>query len=89
MDFEDFVKVITDRTKSFEKESKRKKMEVFRKISNKKSTLSKEQLEKSFYDHGFAITKEEVSEIYSLLEEKSKGEKIDFKNFDKILLEMT
>ena len=46
-------------------------------------------MEKSFYDHGFAITKEEVSEIFSLLEEKSNGGKIDFKNFDKILLEMT
>ena len=30
LDFEDFVRVLTDRNKAFEKDTKRKKMEIFR-----------------------------------------------------------
>ena len=36
LDFEDFVRVLTDRNKAFEKDTKRKKLEIFRSLWNKK-----------------------------------------------------
>lgn len=71
LDFEDFVKVITDRNKAFEKDTKRKKFEVFRQLTNRKATLNLEELEKAFFTHGFVLKKEEIKEIYEFLLEKS------------------
>ena len=44
LDFEDFVRVLTDRNKAFEKDTKRKKLEIFRSLCNKKKTLNLEEL---------------------------------------------
>ncbi len=60
LNFEDFLNVITDRTKPFENDTKRKQKEIFRKISNKKKSITLEEFEKSFFKNGFVIKKEEI-----------------------------
>ena len=90
IDFEEFLNVITDRCKPFEKESRRKKREIFGQISGKKKVITAEDFEKSFFKQGFDVTKEEILEIYEFLKGKVQGceDGIDFESFDKLLLQV-
>jgi Ca2+-binding EF-hand superfamily protein len=91
IDFEDFIKIITDRTKPFENDTKRRKMEVFREISRRNQVISLDDFENSFFKNGFNITKEEIKEIYEFMREKMGTENeneevtMDFQNFDKFV----
>ena len=90
LDFDDFLKVITDRIKPFENEKKRMKKMVFNQISDKKAVLGIEDLEKAFFKYGFQVEKEEITEIYTMLLRRAEAEdgELNFDNFDQVLLEI-
>ena len=54
--------------------------------------LDLEELEKSFFTHGFVLKKEEIKEIYDFLLEKSfkkdntEKDSFNFKQFDSLML---
>ncbi len=96
IDFEEFLNVITDRTKPFEKETKRKNIEIFNQLSNRKKTITADDFEKCFFKHGFDVTKEEILEIYNFLLKKvneydglGNEQEIDMETFNKLILQVT
>ena len=64
IDFEDFAKILSDRMKPYENDTKRRKTEIFRGLSQRKQTIELEDLEASFHKNGFNLTQEEIKEIF-------------------------
>ena len=90
LDFDDFLKVMTDRIKPFEIENPRVKKSIFNQLTNKKQELGIEELEAAFFKYGYHINKEELQEIFTIIQKRADkiGGNIDFDDFNKVLLEI-